>query len=152
MAPQDTGRFWTPGRALGTPVGPLGTPDGLPPSTAGPAPLKPRVRPSFYQGPFRPFWVSGDRLRSPLTPRRRLPHAEHPGRGLRLCRLLPWGLTAGSSLRSLVDWVPHPLSPQRSLSPPVYCFLLVSGLSYFAQKLRFSLGILIVVYHFPLPQ
>ena len=61
MAPQDTGR-------LGTPVGPLGTPDGLPPSTAGPAPLKPRVRPSSSSGPFRPFWVSCHRLRSPPTP------------------------------------------------------------------------------------
>lgn len=46
---------------------------------------------------------------------------------------------------------PAPLS-SRSLSPPGYCFLLVSGLGYFAQKLRFSLGVLIVVYHFPLPQ
>ena len=47
---------------------------------------------------------------------------------------------------------PPPTFSSRSLSPPGYCFLLVSGLGYFAQKLRFSLGILIVVYHFPLAQ
>ena len=82
------------------------------------------VRPSFSPGPFRPFWVSGDRLRSPLTPRRRLPHAEHPGTGR---RLLPWGLTVGTSLGVRPTGSPTPflLNAPYLLQATVFSWLVV---------------------------